>query len=117
MVSPSLSMTDMELRNACLDLRSSLSFIRNNNEYTLPRAPLAALGDPSFCADHGLRFPYVAGAMANGIASEELVIAMAKAGMLGIFGAAGLDPVRVEAAINRIKKRHSWITLWNQPDP
>ncbi len=103
MVSPS-SLTDLELRNACLKLSHSFRFIRNDNEFTLPRAPLSALGDPSFCSDHGLTFPYVAGAMANGIASEELVIAMARAGMLGIFGAAGLDPIRVEAAINRLKK-------------
>ena len=43
--------------------------------------PLANLGDPSFCADHGLKYPYCAGAMANGIASEEVVEAMAHAGL------------------------------------
>ncbi|MCX6922406.1 MAG: 2-nitropropane dioxygenase, partial [Verrucomicrobia bacterium] len=37
------------------------------------------LGDPCFCEDHGVRFPYVAGAMANGIASEEMVIALSQA--------------------------------------
>jgi PfaD family protein len=61
------------------------------------------LGDPAFRAAHGLRYAYVAGAMANGIASEELVEAMGKAGMLGFFGAAGLEPKRVEAAISRIQ--------------
>lgn len=61
------------------------------------------LGDPRFCEDHGLKYPYVAGAMANGIASEEIVIAMAKAGMLGFFGAAGLHPDRVTAAIDKIQ--------------
>jgi trans-AT polyketide synthase/acyltransferase/oxidoreductase domain-containing protein len=48
---------------------------------------------------HGLRFPYVAGAMARGIASESLVIEMARAGMLGFFGAGGLSPARVEQAL------------------
>lgn len=62
-----------------------------------------ALGDPAFCADHGLRYPYVAGAMANGIASEALVEAMASADMLAFFGAAGLSPARVERAIDRLQ--------------
>ncbi len=65
---------------------------------------LESLGDPSFCADHGLRYPYVAGAMANGLSPEPLVEAMARAGMLGFFGAAGLPPDRVEAAIDRIQE-------------
>ena len=62
------------------------------------------LGDPSFCTDHGIRFPYVAGAMANGIASVEIVVAMANAGMLGFFGAAGLDHQTIGRAIDRIKE-------------
>jgi len=61
------------------------------------------LGDPDFRRAHGVRFAYVAGEMANGIASEELVEAMARAGMLGFFGAAGLPPARVEQAILRLK--------------
>jgi PfaD family protein len=68
-----------------------------------PAVRLEALGDPGFCEDHGVRFPYVTGAMANGIASEEIVIAMSRAGMLGFFGAAGLRPERVSAAIDRIQ--------------
>jgi PfaD family protein len=68
--------------------------------------PAAAehLGAPGFRADHGLRFAYMAGAMANGIASEEHVIALGRAGMLGTFGAAGLLPSRVEAAVRRVQE-------------
>ena len=62
------------------------------------------LGDPGFCEDHGVRFPYVSGAMANGIASEEIVIEMARSGLLGFFGAAGLQPDRVSRAIERIQR-------------
>lgn len=67
--------------------------------------PLTAadLGDPTFREDYGLRYAYKTGAMANGIASEDLVIAMGRAGFLGSFGAAGLVPRRVEAAIDRIQ--------------
>ncbi|HWV38025.1 MAG TPA: PfaD family polyunsaturated fatty acid/polyketide biosynthesis protein, partial [Vulgatibacter sp.] len=60
------------------------------------------LGDPDFRRTHGVRYAYVAGEMANGIASEELVEAMARAGMLAFFGAAGLPPARVERAIERL---------------
>ena len=63
----------------------------------------ANLGDPSFLGDHGLRLPYVAGAMANGISSVEIVEAMARAGMVGFFGAAGLAPDVVERAIDRLQ--------------
>jgi PfaD family protein len=65
--------------------------------------PLGNLGDASFCADHRIRYPYVTGAMANGIASAEVVEAMGNAGMLGFFGAAGLPPDRVASEIDRIQ--------------
>ncbi|QSX31049.1 PfaD family polyunsaturated fatty acid/polyketide biosynthesis protein [Shewanella cyperi] len=61
------------------------------------------LGDAAFRRCHGVKYAYYAGAMANGIASEELVIALGKAGILCSFGAAGLVPTRVEAAIKRIQ--------------
>lgn len=61
------------------------------------------LGDRAFCETHNLRFAYVAGEMANGIATTRLVIAMARAGMLGFFGAAGLTPERVEQALIEIE--------------
>src|SRR5713101_145143 len=57
----------------------------------VPACRLEDLGDASFRADHGLRYSYVAGAMANGIGSAEVVEAMARDGMLGFFGAGGLS--------------------------
>lgn len=57
------------------------------------------LGDRGFCEAHGVRFAYIAGEMANGIATTQMVIAMAQMGGLGMFGAAGLSPGRVEAAL------------------
>jgi PfaD family protein len=62
------------------------------------------LGDHDFRHDHGLRYSYVAGAMANGIGSADIVEAMGRAGMLGFFGAAGLAPAVVEATIARISR-------------
>jgi len=60
------------------------------------------LGDPAFLQVHGLRYPYVAGEMATGIATTAMVKAMAGAGMLGFFGSAGLTPRRVEAALDEL---------------
>lgn len=65
--------------------------------------PLEMLGDPTFCAWHGARYAYYIGSMANGLSSEEMVIAAGQAGMLASFGAAGLTPPRIEAAIEKIK--------------
>ena len=70
---------------------------------TLPPLFPEWLGDRSFGETHGVRFPYVTGAMANGIATTDLVIAVARAGMLGFFGAAGLAYPRVEEALGRLE--------------
>ncbi len=69
---------------------------------TLPPLYPEWLGDRSFCEAHGVRFPYVAGAMARGIASAEMVISMARSQMLAFLGCAGLSPARVERDLNII---------------
>lgn len=61
------------------------------------------LGDRSFLQAHRLRFAYVTGEMANGIATTQMVIAAARAGMLGFFGSAGLPISRVEEAIDELE--------------
>ncbi len=61
------------------------------------------LGDDEYKKQHGVKYAYHGGAMANGIASVELVIALGKAGLLCSFGAAGLIPDAVEDAIRRIQ--------------
>ena len=70
----------------------------------LPPLPPEQLGDPTFLQDHAIRYPYLTGAMANGIASADIVEAMGRVGMLGSFGAAGLSLERITAAIDRIQK-------------
>jgi trans-AT polyketide synthase/acyltransferase/oxidoreductase domain-containing protein len=57
------------------------------------------LGDRSFGEAHGVRFPYVVGAMANGITTTRMVKAAAGAGIIGFFGAGGLGLPQIEAAI------------------
>ncbi|WP_051819537.1 PfaD family polyunsaturated fatty acid/polyketide biosynthesis protein [Streptomyces sp. NRRL S-920] len=63
-----------------------------------------ALGAPRFLARHGVRQPYMAGSMAGGISSEELVVALARSGHLASFGAAGLPTGRVEQALRRLRR-------------
>jgi len=69
----------------------------------VPACPLEHLGDPSFRALHKTRLACMSGAMANGIGSVEIVEAMGRGGMLGVFGAAGLSIGQVERAIGRIQ--------------
>ncbi|MBU0991239.1 MAG: PfaD family polyunsaturated fatty acid/polyketide biosynthesis protein [Proteobacteria bacterium] len=70
---------------------------------TLPAIYPEWLGDRTFQEVHKLRFPYVAGAMYHGIASTTMVIEMAKAGMIGFFGSAGLPLPAVEKAVFDIR--------------
>ena len=71
------------------------------------------LGDAGFLADHRVRFPYIAGEMAGGIASPAMVIAMAGAGMLGFLGTAGLSLQRIEAAIDEVERAlHGAAASW-----
>jgi trans-AT polyketide synthase, acyltransferase and oxidoreductase domains len=70
----------------------------------VPPLPIQQLGDPTFLSCYGVKYAYTTGAMANGIASEEMVIALGKNNILSSFGAAGLVPSRIETAINRIQK-------------
>jgi PfaD family protein len=79
---------------------------------TLPPSYPEWLGDRSFGQAHGLRFPYVAGEMANGIATVDMVVAMAEAGMLGLFGAGGLDHRRVESAVTELGRRLAGRRNW-----
>lgn len=88
---------------------------------TLPALYPEWLGDRSFCETHAVRFPYIAGEMANGITTTRMCIAMAEAGMLGFFGAGGLAYPRVEAAVDelvaKLGKRKPWgVNLIHSPN-
>jgi len=70
---------------------------------TVPAVSDADLGDPSFSQTHGVRAAYVSGAMAGGIGSPEIVIAMARAGLIGFYGAGGLPMEQVTEQVKAIK--------------
>ncbi|WP_414550498.1 PfaD family polyunsaturated fatty acid/polyketide biosynthesis protein [Anabaena sp. CCY 0017] len=71
---------------------------------SVPAMQMQQLGDPKFLNFHNVKYAYATGAMAHGIASEELVIALGKEKILSSFGAGGLSLDRVEAAIKRIQQ-------------
>ncbi|MDQ2583623.1 ACP S-malonyltransferase [Saccharothrix yanglingensis] len=62
------------------------------------------LGSAEFRADYGLRYAYLAGSMYHGISSVELVLRMARAGLMGFFGAGGLREHVVEEAVARLSR-------------
>jgi trans-AT polyketide synthase/acyltransferase/oxidoreductase domain-containing protein len=62
------------------------------------------LGSADFRRDYGVRYAYLSGAMFKGIASTDLVVRMARAGLMGFFGAGGLTLAEIEEAIGAIRK-------------
>ena len=70
----------------------------------LPSIGMETLGDKRFKERHGLIYPYVAGAMANGISSATMVKTMAENGMMGFLGAGGLSLERIEENIIDLKE-------------
>ena len=116
-----------DIRDMVGDLRSTVAVVHVPDGFAMARGgvaqlggafpgpaffPLAAflppllpedLGDSAFCTTHGLKYPYMTGAMANGIGSADIVEAMSRAGMLGSFGAAGLSIDRITQAIDRLQ--------------
>ncbi|MEL6343602.1 MAG: hypothetical protein AAFV53_10765, partial [Myxococcota bacterium] len=69
---------------------------------TIPAIDPGELGGASFRSAHNVRAAYIAGAMAGGIGSPEMVIAMSRAGLLGFFGAGGLPMASVRSGVEKI---------------
>ena len=69
---------------------------------SLAPLPASKFGNPQFLSTYGLKSAYMAGAMANGIASVEMVAELGRAGYLGSFGAAGMGPEKNEVLIQEI---------------
>jgi trans-AT polyketide synthase, acyltransferase and oxidoreductase domains len=65
----------------------------------------ARLGSAAFRHDYAVRYAYLAGSMFRGVASADLVVRMAHAGLLGFFGTGGLDLDTVERELIGIRDR------------
>jgi trans-AT polyketide synthase/acyltransferase/oxidoreductase domain-containing protein len=85
--------------------------------------PAHQLGSAVFRQRYGLKYAYVAGAMFRATSSVALVVRMGQAGMIGYFGAGGLDLPETESAIqqiqNQLKDGQPWgiNLLANHDDP
>jgi len=87
-----------------LDENSNGKFTEVETLTAIPPLLPQQLGDANFLDCYNVKYTYMTGAMANGIASEELVIALGKENILSSFGAAGLVPERIEKAIKTIQQ-------------
>lgn len=79
---------------------------------TVPPLTPGDLGSRAFREAHGVRYAYVAGAMAGGIASADLVLAMARSQLLAFFGSGGLPVPAVEEALQRLSKEAPQGSAW-----
>ncbi len=82
--------------DSSIELKDSIANSNKEILGILPKCSPKSLGDKDFRNDHATDYAYYAGGMANGISSEELVIAMGKAGFLASFGSGGLSLERLE---------------------
>lgn len=71
--------------------------------FQVPNITAQSLGDSEFKKDYGLKYALYGGAMANGIASSDMVIALGKAGFMGSYGAGGMSLQVISAEIDKIK--------------
>jgi trans-AT polyketide synthase, acyltransferase and oxidoreductase domains len=117
-----LAVEEAAIKNSLLDLEKPCYVIKQQEKIGLtnqnwwhnqpdlellmaaPPLSIEQLGDRNFLNFYGVKYAYMTGAMAGGIASEELVIALGKQGILASFGSGGLSLQRIEAAINRIQQ-------------
>lgn len=61
------------------------------------------LGERGFTVAHGVRFPYVVGEMARGIATARMTVEGVRAGAMAFFGSAGLDLHAIRTGVEEIQ--------------
>lgn len=71
--------------------------------FQIPNLAAEDFGDAQFKKDYGLKYALYGGAMANGIASSDMVIALGKAGCMGSYGSGGMRLEIVAQQIDKIK--------------
>jgi PfaD family protein len=96
-----------------LDPRETL-YIKSGGELSVPSDPYLVgiippvapgnFGSKAFRKEFNLRYAYVGGAMVGGISSVEMCLSLAYLGGMGIFGASGLHPSKVEEAVVRLSE-------------
>ena len=71
--------------------------------FKLPNLTAEDFGDPEFKKTYGLRYALYGGAMAGGIASSDMAIALGKAGCMGSYGSGGQRLEVVAQEIDKMK--------------
>jgi PfaD family protein len=71
--------------------------------FRLPNLTAQDFGDAEFKKTYGLKYALYGGAMANGIASSDMVIALGRCGCMGSYGAGGMRLETVAQEIDKIK--------------
>lgn len=71
--------------------------------FQIPNMTARDFGDGSFKKEYGLKYALYGGAMANGIASADMVIALGKAGCMGSYGSGGMPLEIVSQEIDKIQ--------------
>ena len=71
--------------------------------FQIPNMTSEIFGDPEFKKEYGLKYALYGGAMANGIASSDMVIALGRAGFMGSYGAGGMSLNVIAEEIDKIK--------------
>ncbi len=103
LLTPNANALHFDLRNGT-PLAQIPSSGENFSAGFLPATAADSWGDPAFKKAYGVKYALYAGSMATAISSEALVIAMGQAGFLGMFGAGGCLPDRIERAIHTIQE-------------
>ncbi len=74
------------------------------NFFQLPNLTAEDFGDTEFKKTYGLKYALYGGAMANGIASSDMAIALGKAGCMGSYGSGGQRLEVVAQEIDKMKE-------------
>ncbi|MUL33892.1 ACP S-malonyltransferase [Priestia megaterium] len=106
------------------DIRPITQTFKSKSELEKLRAITASsLGNEQFKKDYNLKYAYVTGSMYKGVASEQLVIKVGKAGMMGFYGTGGMKLKQIENAIRTIQRElncnepYGMNLLYNQSNP
>ncbi|EYF04555.1 ACP S-malonyltransferase [Chondromyces apiculatus] len=90
-------------------LRSSEVAESGHAQASSRRSPSAApgqrLGSPEFRRAYGTEYAYYAGPMREGISGVAMIEKLARAGILGVFGAAGLSEQELDRSLSTLQRR------------
>jgi trans-AT polyketide synthase/acyltransferase/oxidoreductase domain-containing protein len=64
-----------------------------------------SLGDPAFKMDYKIPYAYLAGAMYKGIASQEMIVKLGQANLMGFLGTGGMRLEQIEECIQFIQAK------------